>query len=80
MARNLALEFKPIRVNFVSPGLVDTEMWDAIMSPEVKGGMFDYLAGKHPTGKVATAADIAEAYIYLMKDRFRKLVKVLSEA
>jgi NAD(P)-dependent dehydrogenase (short-subunit alcohol dehydrogenase family) len=68
MARNLALELKPTRVNVVNPGLVDTELWDAEMTPEIKEGMFSYLAGKHPTGKVATAADVAEAYLYLMKD------------
>ena len=28
MVRNLALDMKPIRVNGVSPGAVDTEMWD----------------------------------------------------
>lgn len=27
MTRNLALEMKPIRVNLVSPGAVDTELW-----------------------------------------------------
>ena len=68
MARNLALELKPIRVNVVNPGLVDTTLWDAEMTPENKKRMFSYLVGKSPTGKVATAADIAEAYIYLMKD------------
>lgn len=68
MARNLALELKPIRVNVVMPGLVDTEMWETETTPEQKEGLFKMMAGKLPTGRIPTAGDVAEAYIYLMKD------------
>ncbi|KAJ5223295.1 hypothetical protein N7468_007837 [Penicillium chermesinum] len=68
MTRNLAVEMKPARVNVVSPGLVDTEMWDASFSQEEKQGFFNLLAGKHLTGRVARPEEVAEAYIYLMKD------------
>lgn len=66
--RSLALEMKPIRVNIVSPGLVDTEMWNAAFGKEEKGGVFEALAEKHLTGRVARPEEIAEAYVYLMKD------------
>ena len=66
--RNLALEMKPVRVNIVSPGLVDTELWNAAFGKEEKEGVFQTLAEKHLTGRVASPEEIAEAYVYLMKD------------
>jgi NAD(P)-dependent dehydrogenase (short-subunit alcohol dehydrogenase family) len=69
ITRNLALDLKPIRVNAVSPGLVDTELWDPLVPDnEQKAGMFQSEAQKHATGRVAKPEDVAEAYLYLMKD------------
>lgn len=51
MVRNLAIDLKPVRVNVVSPGPVDTEMWNG-MPEEAKKGMFKEIAGKVPTGHV----------------------------
>ncbi|OBT67477.1 hypothetical protein VE03_03085 [Pseudogymnoascus sp. 23342-1-I1] len=68
MARNLAVDLKPVRVNVVNPGIVDTPFWDKLMTPEQKESMFKTYAAKLPTGRVPNAGDIAEAYIYLMKD------------
>ncbi|KAH8431741.1 uncharacterized protein LDX57_009396 [Aspergillus melleus] len=67
VARNLALELKPVRVNAVSPGVVDTEMWDGLPR-EQKEGMFKFFEGRFPTGRVAGPEDVAEAYVYLMRD------------
>lgn len=68
MARNLAVDLKPVRVNAVSPGLVDTPFWDGPLTVEQKEGMFEAYTAKVPIGRIANAEDIAEAYIYLMKD------------
>ncbi|WP_292120649.1 SDR family oxidoreductase [Mesorhizobium sp.] len=68
-ARALALELAPTRVNIVSPGWVDTEMWDEIVG-EAKTGYFDQMAARLPAGRVATPADIAPAYLYLMQNEF----------
>lgn len=51
MTRNLALDLKPIRVNLVSPGMVDTELWK-IMSEDQKSAAFKAASDKHPTGNV----------------------------
>ncbi len=51
MTRNLALDLKPIRINLVSPGAIDTEIW-AHMSAEQKEKMFKGISAKVPTGKV----------------------------
>ncbi|KAJ6782054.1 hypothetical protein PWT90_03872 [Aphanocladium album] len=68
ITRNLALDLKPVRVNAVSPGLVDTELWDGLVPADQKQGLWDHEAAKHPTGRVARPEEIAEAYIYVMKD------------
>jgi NAD(P)-dependent dehydrogenase (short-subunit alcohol dehydrogenase family) len=51
MVRNLAIDLKPVRVNVVSPGAVDTELWKG-MPEGAKKGMFKEIAGKVPTGHV----------------------------
>jgi NAD(P)-dependent dehydrogenase (short-subunit alcohol dehydrogenase family) len=49
LARALALELGPTRVNVVSPGWVDTPMWDAIAG-DAKRGMWDQIAPRLPAG------------------------------
>jgi NAD(P)-dependent dehydrogenase (short-subunit alcohol dehydrogenase family) len=66
MARGLALDMKPIRVNIISPGAVDTELWN--MSEETKQKLFATMGPRLPTGRVGRVEDVAEAYIYAMKD------------
>lgn len=69
LARNLALDLAPIRANAVEPGYVDTALWNAAMTADQKEAAFAGLAARLPTGRVASAEDVAEAYLYLMKDR-----------
>lgn len=70
MTRNLALDLKPIRVNLVSPGVVETELWDKVTSgdAQAKQAAFDGVVKSVPTGRVAQPEDVAEAYLFLMKD------------
>lgn len=68
-ARALAQELAPTRVNIVSPGWVDTPMWDELVG-EAKAGYFAAMAGRVPAGKVAAPADVAPAYLYLMEAEF----------
>jgi NAD(P)-dependent dehydrogenase (short-subunit alcohol dehydrogenase family) len=69
LARNLALELAPVRVNAVEPGIVDTGLWDATMTPEQKAEMMRAVADKLPVGRAGEVVDVAEAYLYVMKDR-----------
>jgi NAD(P)-dependent dehydrogenase (short-subunit alcohol dehydrogenase family) len=69
LARALALELAPTRVNVVSPGWVDTPMWDELVG-SAKTGMWQELAKRLPAGRVGTPADIALAYVYLMESEF----------
>lgn len=61
LTRNLALDLKPIRVNLVSPGVVDTPLHGL-------GGVPDEMKESTALGKVGTPEEVAEAYLYFMKD------------
>lgn len=63
-ARALALELAPTRVNMVSPGWVDTPMWDVV--GDAKSSFFADMAARLPSKAVPTAAAVAAAYVYLM--------------
>jgi NAD(P)-dependent dehydrogenase (short-subunit alcohol dehydrogenase family) len=69
LARALALELGPTRVNIVSPGWVDTPMWDELVGA-AKSGFFADMAGRLPSGRIATSAGVAAAYVYLMESEF----------
>lgn len=65
IVRTLALDLAPIRVNLVSPGTTDTE----IQGPEgQREKKMAAAAERALLGKVGTPEEVAEAYIYLMKD------------
>jgi NAD(P)-dependent dehydrogenase (short-subunit alcohol dehydrogenase family) len=68
-ARALALELGPTRVNVVSPGWVDTPMWDELVG-EAKSGFFADMAGRLPSGRIPTPAEVAAAYVYFMESDF----------
>ena len=68
-ARALAQELAPTRVNIVSPGWVDTPMWDELVG-EAKSGYFAAMAERVPACKIAAPADVAPAYLYLMQNEF----------
>ncbi|KAK8016223.1 hypothetical protein PG993_014412 [Apiospora rasikravindrae] len=68
LTRNLAIDLAPVRVNAVEPGFVDTELWKDL-SAQDKADMMRAIADKVPTGVAGRVEDVAEAYLYLMKDR-----------
>jgi len=68
-AMTLALEIKPIRVNVVSPGVVDTPTWD-FLSREDRQGLLESVAGSLPVGRVGQADDLADAALSLMGNGF----------
>jgi NAD(P)-dependent dehydrogenase (short-subunit alcohol dehydrogenase family) len=66
LTRALALEIAPVRVNAVSPGVVRTELWRDLPEAE-REGLYASAAGSLPVGRVGEPADVAEAYLYLMR-------------
>ena len=68
-ARALAVELAPTRVNVVSPGWVDTPMWDDLVG-EAKTGFFEQMAARLPARRIPTPLDVAAAYVFLMESEF----------
>ena len=66
LTRGLALELAPVRVNAVCPGYVRTEVWNSI--PEDKREeRFKRMTERLPLPRIGEPAEIAEAYLYLMR-------------
>lgn len=69
LTRQLAFDLAPkIRVNCVSPGPVDTELW-AGMPKEQKDAFFKHTEDNVLTAKMGTVQDVAQTYLGLLKDR-----------
>jgi NAD(P)-dependent dehydrogenase (short-subunit alcohol dehydrogenase family) len=60
----LAVELAPLRVNAVSPGVIDTHWWGA-MPEDQRRAYFDAAAAITPTRRVGKPEDVAEAITYL---------------
>ncbi|ANA40988.1 MULTISPECIES: SDR family oxidoreductase [Geobacter] len=69
LCRSLAVELAPLRVNAVSPGIVDTPAY-AGMSPAERKRMFDALAARLPARRIGRPEDAAAAVISLMKNGY----------
>jgi len=54
LAKALAFEMTPTRVNVVSPGWVDTPVWDAIAGGD-KQGVWDRMARRLPVDRMGHA-------------------------
>jgi NAD(P)-dependent dehydrogenase (short-subunit alcohol dehydrogenase family) len=65
----LAAELKPIRVNGVSPGVIDTPWWD-FLPEDQKSAVFAGFAKRTPVGRVGQADDVARAIAFLIEDGF----------
>ncbi|UJA20873.1 SDR family oxidoreductase [Thermoleophilia bacterium SCSIO 60948] len=69
LARALAVELAPVRVNAVSPGVTDTPGWDFMPEDERRDFLND-VAGSLPVGRVGASEDAAAAIVYLMSAGF----------
>lgn len=68
LSRNLALELAPhkIRVNTISPGYIDTRLWEHYLrnssDPEA---LADQTAALHPVGRRGVPEDVGQAAVFL---------------
>jgi NAD(P)-dependent dehydrogenase (short-subunit alcohol dehydrogenase family) len=69
MVKSFAAELRPVRVNRLCAGAVDTELWHRLPEAE-RLAMFERIGARLPVGRVGKPEDIAEAYLYLMKTGF----------
>ncbi|RZT20926.1 NAD(P)-dependent dehydrogenase (short-subunit alcohol dehydrogenase family) [Kribbella sp. VKM Ac-2569] len=69
LAAALAVELAPLRVNVISPGWVDTPIWQDVAgeaAPETLSAM----AARLPVGRIGHPQDIAAAIIALLRNGF----------
>lgn len=69
LARALAVELAPIRVNVVAPGIVRTPLWNRLPE-EQREAYFKTRGAALPVGRVGVPAEIAAAYLFLMCGTF----------
>lgn len=69
LTRSLALELAPVRVNAISPGVIDTGIWDSL-GEEGKAAYFEHLRTQNPARRIGTVDDIADAVLFAMTNPF----------
>jgi NAD(P)-dependent dehydrogenase (short-subunit alcohol dehydrogenase family) len=69
LARSLALELAPIRVNAISPGVIDTGAWDAF-GDQGKADYFADISSRNPAGRIGTIEDIAQGVLFALTNTF----------
>src|SRR6202012_427189 len=69
LARWLAVELAPIRVNAISPGGIDTGAGDAL-GEDGKREYFRHIAAGNPVRRIGTPEDVAGAALFAMTNTF----------
>ena len=69
LTRSLAVELAPIRVNAVSPGVIDTGAWDSL-GDDGKRDYFAHVSATNPAGRIGTVEDVAEAVLFALTNTF----------
>jgi NAD(P)-dependent dehydrogenase (short-subunit alcohol dehydrogenase family) len=69
LAAALAVELAPLRVNAISPGWVDTPIWESVAG-DAANDTLAAMARRLPVGRIGRTADIAAAIIALLRNGF----------
>lgn len=69
LTRSLAVELAPIRVNTISPGVIDTGAWDSL-GDEGKRDYFEHIGSRNPSRRIGTPEDVAGAVLFAMTNTF----------
>lgn len=66
----LAIGLAPVRVNTISPGWIDTPIWDTSALAANKPAAFEQMAQRLPARRIGRPSDIGHAAIFLMENEF----------
>ncbi|RFS20663.1 SDR family NAD(P)-dependent oxidoreductase [Chitinophaga silvatica] len=69
MIPSIAKELQPVRINAVSPGVIDTSWWD-FLSPADKAAAFQQYASQIPMGRVGRPEEVADAILFLIGNTY----------
>lgn len=69
LGQTLALELAPIRVNIVSPGIIDTPSRSK-MAEEARNNFYNAVENKLPVKRIGRAEDVAQSVLYLLQNGF----------
>lgn len=69
MVRPLAVELAPLRINGVSPGVIDTPWWNRMPAGR-KDAIFRQTAATLPVGRLGKPEDVAEAIVFVVTNSF----------
>ena len=69
LTRSLAVELAPIRVNSISPGVIDTGAWDAF-GEDGKRNYFERISSSNPARRIGSSEDVAGAVLFAMTNSF----------
>jgi NAD(P)-dependent dehydrogenase (short-subunit alcohol dehydrogenase family) len=69
LTRALAVELAPLRVNIVSPGVVKTPLWGNMAEAD-RAALYRQMGDKLLVGHAGEPEEIAEAYLYLMRQTY----------
>jgi NAD(P)-dependent dehydrogenase (short-subunit alcohol dehydrogenase family) len=69
LTRSLAVELAPIRVNAISPGVIDSGAWDSL-GEQGKRDHFENVSRTNLAQRLGTAADVADAALFAMTNTF----------
>lgn len=68
-ARALALDLAPVRVNTITPGYVDTPLFDDLLGDQ-RDAVLDAAAEKLPVKRIGRPEEIAHAVLFLMTNGY----------
>jgi len=66
----LALELAPIRVNCVSPGVVDTDWWERVGSAEQRAEVLAGFTARIPAGRPGRPEEVADVIAMLVRNAY----------
>lgn len=69
LVQGLALELKPVRVNALSPAMVDTEMWESL-GEQARAAAIAKVRDTYPAGVIGEPIDIARQLLLLAGTKY----------